>query len=71
MLEKQNHIAEMPANEEVEDRHRKLEEMPSNEIAGHEMETTENEMRALDSLAQQSAGDSTLVGSGSRENTKV
>jgi len=62
MLEKQGKIAEMPANGEMELKSKKLEEMPSNEPTGYEVETTENEMRALDPLARSSEG-TTLVSS--------
>ena len=65
MLEKRaTNLSELPANEEVIDKHRSK-EMPSNEPAGHEMETTENEMAALDRMARMT--DSTTLGSG---NTK-
>lgn len=50
MLERQAVLNELPANEEVQRHDGSLEEMPSNETPGHEMETTENEMRALDRL---------------------
>jgi hypothetical protein len=50
MLEKKTVLNELPANEEVVRQHGPLEEMPSNEPAGQELETTENEMRALDRL---------------------
>jgi hypothetical protein len=60
MLErKPTEFAEMPANEEVIQDN--LKEMPSNEPACQEMETTENEMAALDRLAR-SAQSTTLVG---------
>jgi hypothetical protein len=54
-------ISELPANEEITDKAR-LAEMPSNEPTGHEMETTENEMAALDRMAKMT--DSTTLGSG-------
>lgn len=50
MLEKQTVLSELPANEEIMRHNESAEEMPSNETPGHEMETTENEMRALDRL---------------------
>ncbi|KAK5210450.1 hypothetical protein LTR47_000339 [Exophiala xenobiotica] len=51
MLEKQpKEVAEMAANEEVVADN--LKELPSNETPGHELETTENEMAALDRLAR-------------------
>ncbi|KAK5228335.1 hypothetical protein LTR72_002218 [Exophiala xenobiotica] len=51
MLEKQPaEVAEMAANEEVVANN--LKELPSNETPGHELETTENEMAALDRLAR-------------------
>ena len=49
MLQKQP--IELPANEVVHDQNRPN-EMASNEPAGHEMETTENEMAVLDRLAR-------------------
>ncbi|KIW65079.1 hypothetical protein PV04_07363 [Phialophora macrospora] len=54
-------ISELPANEEIIDKAR-LKEMPSNEPTGYEMETTENEMAALDRMAKMT--DSTTLGSG-------
>jgi hypothetical protein len=57
-------ISELPANEEITDK-AKLVEMPSNEPTGHEMETTENEMAALDRMAKMT--DSTTLGSGNTE----
>lgn len=62
MLEKKpTDISELPANERVVDKHRS-QEMASNEPAAHEMETTENEMAALDRMARMT--DSTTLSSG-------
>lgn len=62
MLEKKpTEVSELPANELVVDRHRS-QEMASNEPAAHEMETTENEMAALDRMARMT--DSTTLSSG-------
>ena len=59
-------FSELPANEMVVDKD-KLKEMPSNEPAGHEMETTENEMAALDRMARMNRlTDSTTFGGGGR-----
>ncbi|OCT48747.1 hypothetical protein CLCR_04968 [Cladophialophora carrionii] len=62
LLEKRpTDILELPANEQVIDNARRK-EMPSNEPAGHEMETTENEIAAWDRTARMA--DSTTLGSG-------
>ena len=58
MLEKRTIISELPANEDVDQN--RLKELPANEPAGHEMETTENEMTALDRMAR--VQDSTTLG---------
>ena len=51
MLEKRpTEVVELAANEGVVGN--KLKELPSNETPGHELETTENEMAALDRLAR-------------------
>jgi hypothetical protein len=61
MLERHpEEVAEMPTNEEVPSHD--LNEMPSNETPGHEMETTENEMAALDRMVR-TMPSSTLVSS--------
>ncbi|OAL25247.1 hypothetical protein AYO22_05124 [Fonsecaea multimorphosa] len=51
LQKKPTEVAEMAANEEVVARD-KLRELPSNETPSHEMETTENEMAALDRMAR-------------------
>ncbi|ETI26377.1 hypothetical protein G647_03154 [Cladophialophora carrionii CBS 160.54] len=62
LLEKRpTDISEFPANEQGIDNAR-LKEMPSNEPAGHEMGTTENEIVAWDRMARMA--DSTTLGRG-------
>jgi hypothetical protein len=56
-----NQLSELPANEEIIDINRSK-EMPANEPPSHEMETTENEMAALDRMARMTG--STTLGSG-------
>ncbi len=48
--ERPTEVAEMAANEEVVGNN--LKERPFNETPGHELETTENELAALDRLAR-------------------
>ncbi|KAK4949680.1 hypothetical protein LTR10_011521 [Elasticomyces elasticus] len=58
--------AEMAANEEVT--RDNLQELPSNEPPGHEMETTENEMAVLDRLGRLTDS-TTLVSSRSKSDS--
>ena len=65
LAKKPTEVSEMAANEEVI-RKAGLRELPSNEDVGQEMETTENEMAALDRLAASRSGegeDSTTLAS--------
>ena len=67
LLEKKGFVAELPANEDPlssELTGTGVSEMTTNEDAGHEMETTENEMKALDRLVGTGG---TAVGNGEAE----